>query len=354
VRGQSGDVLYYDGIVEDITQHKLAEEDLLLKTALLEAQSETTIDGILVVDMQDQILLVNGQFAKMWNLPEGAIHTKDDRKMIEYVRPQINDPDAFIEKVRDLNSHPTEESRDEFELKNGRIFDRYSSPLRGLTGKLYGRIWYFRDITERKRAEAERVRLVTAVEQSTEAVVITNPTGEIEYVNPAFTRITGYSREEALGRNPRILKSDRQDPLFYQQLWETILGGKPWQGELINQRKDGGHYTEQMSIAPVKGVHGEVTHFIATKQDVTERRTLEAQLQQAAKMEAIGRLAGGVAHDFNNLLTVINGYSEILMGRFASDQKASDYLQEINNAGERAAALTRQLLAFSRRQVLAP
>ena len=354
VRGESGNVLYYDGIVEDITQHKLAEEDLLLKTALLEAQSETTIDGILVVDMKDQILLVNGQFAKMWNLPEGAIHTKDDRKMIEYVRPQIKDIDAFMIKVRYLNSHPTEESRDELELKDGRVFDRYSSPLRGPTGKLYGRIWYFRDITARKLAEAERVRLVTAIEQSTEAVMITNPMGEIEYVNPAFARITGYSREEARGTNPRILKSDRQDTVFYQQLWKTILGGKPWQGELINRRKDGSLYTEEMSITPVTDVHGEVTHFIATKQDVTERRALEAQLQQAAKMEAVGRLAGGVAHDFNNLLTVINGYSEILIERLASDVKGSDYLQEINNAGERAASLTRQLLAFSRRQVLAP
>ncbi|MDR3678093.1 MAG: PAS domain S-box protein, partial [Acidobacteriota bacterium] len=210
------------------------------------------------------------------------------------------------------------------------------------------------DITQYKRTEAEHVRLVTAIEQSAEAVVITNTRGDIEYVNPAFTRITGYGREEALGQNPRVLKSGRQDPELYRQLWGTILNGQPWHGELINRRKDGSFYTEQMGITPIRGPHGEVTHFIATKQDVTERKTLEAQLHQAAKMEAVGRLAGGVAHDFNNLLTIINGYSQILQEKLRSDTEASGHLKEISLAGERAATLTRQLLAFSRRQVLTP
>ncbi len=473
---------YADGLLSDITERKRAEEEILFKTALLEAQSETTVDGILVVDEADRILLVNQQFGKMWNLPAEALTDPDDQKMIQNIIPQVKDPEGFLARVRYLNTHPSEKSRDELELKDGRVFDRYSSPLQGTAGKLYGRIWYFRDITERKRAmealreseerfrqiaetidevfwtadpatsrmvyispayervwgrsrqslyqnprsfldsihpddrprvnaalegqvrgipfdheyrvmvgdesirwiwdrgfpirdkegkvirfvgvavditerkqaEAERVRLVTAIEQSAEAVVITDLKGEIEYINPAFTHITGYTREEVLGQNPRILKSDEQDPSYYHDLWRTILAGKPWQGELINRRKDGSFYYEQMTIAPVKNAHGEVTHFIATKEDVTERRALEAQVQQAAKMEAIGRLAGGVAHDFNNLLTVINGYSEILLGRTGSDPTSREYLREIHHAGEHAASLTRQLLAFSRRQVLAP
>ncbi len=210
------------------------------------------------------------------------------------------------------------------------------------------------DITERKRAEAENARLVTAIEQSAEAVVITNTKGEIEYVNPAFTRATGYTREEALGQNPRILKSGKHDGAYYQELWATIQKGMPWQGEVVNQRKDGTLYTEHMSIAPVRGEDGEITHFIATKQDVTERKIMESQLQQAVKIEAVGRLAGGVAHDFNNLLTIINGYSELLLDELGSNETLSGYVNEIHASGERAAALTRQLLAFSRRQVLAP
>jgi PAS domain S-box-containing protein len=210
------------------------------------------------------------------------------------------------------------------------------------------------DITGWKQSEAEKARLATAIEQAAEAVMITDTLGTIEYVNPAFARITGYSREELLGQNPRMLKSGKQDPEYYQQLWETILQGKPWRGEIVNQRKDGTHYTEEMNIAAVRGTRGEITHFIATKQDVTERRALEAQLRQAVKMEAVGRLAGGIAHDFNNLLTIINGYSELVMDALPVDAPARFHLKEIYDAGERAAALTRQLLAFSRRQVLAP
>jgi PAS domain S-box-containing protein len=209
------------------------------------------------------------------------------------------------------------------------------------------------DITERKQAEAEHVRLVTAIEQSAEAVVITNTNGDIEYVNPAFTRITGYSREEVLGQNPRILKSDTQDPAFYQQLWASILKGEIWHGEIVNRRKDGELYTEEMNITPVRDARGAVTHFIATKQDVTERRRLEKQFRQAQKMEAVGRLAGGVAHDFNNLLTIINGYSDLVLDRLNPDDPNRAHIGEIKKAGDQAASLTRQLLAFSRQQVLA-
>ena len=147
----------------DITLRKRAEQDLLFKTALLEAQSETTIDGILVVDMSNQVLLVNRQFAKMWGFPEQKIRTKDDGKLLEQVREQVKDPEAFVEKVHYLYTHGTQESRDEIELKDGRVFDRYSSPLQDSTGKLYGRIWYFRDITERRELERMKSELVSVV-----------------------------------------------------------------------------------------------------------------------------------------------------------------------------------------------
>jgi PAS domain S-box-containing protein len=350
----SNDLAYGIQALRTRAERLRAIEELALGTAILEAQSETTIDGILVVDRAGKIILSNRQFARVWNIPEDVISLQDDNRVLPFALRQVKNPESFLEKIEYLNAHETEESRDEIELRDGRSFDRYSSPLRDSNGKLLGRIWYFRDITEHKRSEAERARLVAAIEQSAEAVVITNPRGDIEYVNPAFSWITGYSREEALGQNPRILKSERQDPLFYQEIWATILGGRTWKGELINRKKDGKLYTEQMAITPVRGPRGEITHFIATKQDVTERKTLEAQLQQAAKMEAVGRLAGGVAHDFNNLLTIINGYSELLLETLGSDHGARIYVSEVRNAGDRAASLTRQLLAFSRRQVLAP
>ncbi len=213
---------------------------------------------------------------------------------------------------------------------------------------------FITDLTKRKQAEAELARLMTAIEQSAEAVVITDTGGNIQYVNPAFTRITGYSRGEARGENPRILKSDVQAPEFYEQMWQTIRRGEVWHGELVNRRKDGSLYTEEMNIAPVRDSTGEITHFIATKQDITERKELEQQFRQAQKMEAVGRLAGGVAHDFNNLLTIINGYSQLLLEKLDPGSPLSAQVSEIKKSGERAAELTQQLLAFSRRQVLTP
>jgi len=210
------------------------------------------------------------------------------------------------------------------------------------------------DSTKEKSAEAERTLLITAIEQSAEGIFITDAKGTIQYVNPAFCRVSGYSRAEALGKNPRILKSGKQNEAFYKRLWTTILGGEIWQDEIINRRGDGSLYNEHMTITPVRDQRGEITHFIAIKAEVTERKRLEQQLRQAQKMEAVGRLAGGVAHDFNNMLTIISGYSGLLIEHPGIIEPLRGYVEEIRSASGRAASLTRQLLAFSRQQVLAP
>jgi two-component system, sensor histidine kinase and response regulator len=123
--------------------------------------------------------------------------------------------------------------------------------------------------------------LTTAIEQAAEAIVITDTESRIQYVNPAFTRITGYAAGEAIGQLTKILKSDHQDPAFYRDLWETVLSGKIWHGELINRRKDGAHYVEEMTITPVRGPGGEITNFIAIKQDASWRRAAEQALRSS-------------------------------------------------------------------------
>ncbi len=210
------------------------------------------------------------------------------------------------------------------------------------------------DISEQKKAETELLRLASAVEQSHEPIIITNLEGDIEYVNAAFEKITGYHRDEVLGKNPRILKSGKQNRELYESLWNTISSGDVWKGELINRRKDGSLYVAEAIILPIKNNEGELINYIAVEKDITNVKRLEEEFRQAQKMEAVGRLAGGVAHDFNNLLTVINGYANLLLQNISPQDSVYKKILQIQKAGERAARLTSQLLAFSRKQVVQP
>ncbi len=371
--------------------------------------------------------------------------------------------------------------------KDGSIIDVSVSraPLHGMDGEIRGAMDIILDVTGRKQAEAQVRLLATALESAANAVVITDRSGNITWVNAASTAITGYSAAEVLALNPPILASGKHDSPFSRSMWNTILGGQVWQGEVINHRKDGRLYIESQTITPVRDDKGEVTHFIAIKQDITEqkqaeqrlreserrfseiaefnqaiihastlgiatydgesgqclscnqamaaaigaptervlkqnfrqieswkvsglltmaeqvlaagapqqrdfqlvttfgknvsfdcvlvpfvakgrpslllmfgditeRRQTEQQLRQAQKMEAIGLLAGGIAHDFNNLLGVIIGYSELLLDRLDPINPMHKDVERIKTAGDRAAVLTRRLLAFSRKQVLQP
>jgi PAS domain S-box-containing protein len=205
------------------------------------------------------------------------------------------------------------------------------------------------DITTRKRTEDERARLVMAIEHTAEAIVVTNPAGVIEYVNPAFEQITGYSREEAIGQSPSILNSGRHDDSFYADMWATITRGEVWSGEIINVKKNGALYEEEMTISPVLDAAGAIVCYVAVKRDVSEHVALERRLRQAQKMEAIGTLAGGIAHDFNNILTSIVGYSEMAASEVAPDSHVRKDLDTVLGAARRAGDLVRQILTFSRR-----
>ena len=206
-------------------------------------------------------------------------------------------------------------------------------------------------LKEEKLAAEELLRkLSRAVEQSADTVVITDREGNIEYVNPAFERLTGYKRDQVLGLNPRILKSGEQGREVYEEIWNMIIAGQVYRGILVNRKKNGELYHIEQSISPVRDPDGRITHFIANGRDLTERNRLEEQLLQAQKMDAVGRLAGGVAHDFNNLLTIITSYSELALDELASGNPAASKMHEVLLAARRAAELTRQLLAFSRKQ----
>lgn len=218
-----------------------------------------------------------------------------------------------------------------------------------------------RDRTERHRVERalqesedQLRKLFHAVEQSTSSIVITDPEGYIEYVNPRFTAVTGYTLEELIGKTPRVLKSGDKTPEDYRELWETITQGREWRGEFQNRRKNGEVYWEFASISPLTDEAGRITHFVGVKEDITGRKSLEDQLRHVQKMDAIGQLAGGVAHDFNNILGIIQMQADLLRLTSGLTAEQEQCAAEIEQATERAANLTSQLLLFSRRQAMRP
>jgi PAS domain S-box-containing protein len=197
-------------------------------------------------------------------------------------------------------------------------------------------------------ARKQQQLLYYAIDQSHDSVVITDADAKIEYVNPAFTRITGYSQEEATGQNPRILQSGKHGARFYKRMWNTLLQGKAWQGLIINRRKNGEEYQEEATITPVVDGKGVIHHYVAMKRDVTLEVILERKLARAEKMQAIGQMAAGVAHDLNNLLSGIVAYPELLLGQIPEDSQLREPLKAIQDSGNRAAVVVADLLTVAR------
>lgn len=240
-------------------------------------------------------------------------------------------------------------------LKDGRscwVRDEWRA-VRDRAGHVVEIVGSLVDITERRRGEEERARLGSAVEAAGESIVITDPAGVIVYVNPAYERLSGYTRSELIGRNPRVLKSGQHPPEFYEAMWATLQRGERWSGAFVNARKDGTRYEEVGTIFPVLDASGRLANYVGVMRDVTSEKQIEEELRQSQKMEAVGQLAGGVAHDFNNLLTVITGRCELMVHRLGRGHQLGQELELILTTAHRAAALTRQLLAFSHKQVLA-
>jgi two-component system cell cycle sensor histidine kinase/response regulator CckA len=213
---------------------------------------------------------------------------------------------------------------------------------------------------ERRRAEealtqqAKTVRLQTAaLEAAANAIVITDRHGMIQWANPAFSTLTGYTLQEAIGKNPReLLRSGRHEREFYRKLWGTILSGNVWQGEMINRRKDGTLYLEEQTITPVRDEHGKITHFVAIKHDVTREREMQTQAQRQERLAAVGQLAAGIAHDFNNIMAVIVLYSQMTARSPLLSDRERERLATIHDQAQHGARMIQQILDFSRRSVV--
>jgi PAS domain S-box-containing protein len=367
--GELRDVMVYTGLVEaggqrllhsiilDVTDQVRAERELRLERQRLAGALEGTRAATWEWNLQTGEMSFDERWAQIagYTLAElqpigvetwlALVHPADFPEQANRLQRHVSGLDAYYDyecRMRHKDGHWV------WVHDRGSVLEWTpdGEPLR-----MYGT---HADITVRKQAEAERYRLLWAIEQSGESIYITDSQGTIQFVNSAFEHNTGFSRNEALGQNPRIMKSGHHDSAFYAGIWQELLAGKTWQGEIINRHKSGTLYTALATIAPVMGEQGETVSFVAAMRDITGQRELEHQYRHAQKMEAIGQLTGGVAHDFNNLLQVINGYTEIAQLRLDASNPVHDVLKEVAKAGTRASELVGQLLAFSRRQIMQP
>jgi PAS domain S-box-containing protein len=342
----------------DVSERKRAEEALAESEARFRAMVETAPIGIFLATPDGQTVYTNRADQQMTGL---SAEEMMGPRWVQAIHPDDRDR-VTAEWQACLRAGVAYAGAGRFLRPDGQVvwWDITTVPVT-VDGRLLGYLGTIEDKTQRHLADEQIRNLTRAVEQSPVSIIITDTEGRIEYANPKFTEITGYRSEDVLGRNPRLLKSGATPPDVYRELWQTITAGREWRGEFENLKKNGDRFWEAAIISPVRDTAGTITHFVAVKEDITARRqteqalrTSQDQLFQAQKMEAIGRLAGGVAHDFNNLLTAILGYGQFLLDGLAPDDERRADVAEIIAAGERAATLTRQLLAFSRRLVLEP
>ncbi len=337
----SGEVV---AVFSDETRQKRTEEALRESRDLLRILMDSLRVGILYVDPQERIVFANQTFGTWWGRPGVDLSGCT-------VRDILGDHYAVIQGRIEAVLIGQEIAYEEtVKYKDGVTRDISVSyaPHIAADGQIKGIACLIADITSLKRREEAQRRLSTAVEQAAEAIVITDIGGNIQYVNPAFERITGYSRQEAMGENPKILNSGEHDKKFYEKLWKTITNGESWAGRFVNKKKDGTLYREDATISPVRDSSGRIVNYVAVKRDITREIELQKQLTQAQKMEAIGTLAGGIAHDFNNLLQVVIGYSDLLLSDKQEDPGYAG-LKKIYEAGKKGADLVQKLLTLSRK-----
>ncbi|MFO8090527.1 MAG: PAS domain S-box protein, partial [Desulfatiglandaceae bacterium] len=365
-------------ILEGIAAHvgsalmrKQSEEDLEKSFSLIDATMNSLEEGLLIVNMEGKIIIHNRAFLDLWKIPP-ELESSSDEMLLEHVVSQLVDPVAFLSKVRQLYDEPEESSFDEIAFADGRVFERYSQP-QWQGSQITGRVWCFRDITERKQAEQElrasEEKYRRIAENITDVVwtmdLNLNPT----FVSSSIRKLLGETPEEHMRRT----MAEKYPPVYLDKIYQMLAEELEKENdpaidkarsrliEVEHYKADGFTIWVSMNISAIRDEYGNLVGLQGVARDITEQKKqeekqkkLQAQLNQAQKMESVGRLAGGVAHDFNNMLTIINGYAEMMADVLPSSDPMYESVQEIQDAGKRSAVIVRKLLAFARKQTIAP
>ena len=345
IRDENSNPIGVYGLSRDITRRKQAEELLRASEERYRLITESSLTGIYI--HQDGLFqYVNSPLAEMLGYsPDEMIgkpfwefivpEDQERAKAFSYARLKGNPAPVQYE----LRAPTKSGERKLFEVRANVInYGGYPAVMGNLV-----------DITERRRAEAERLLLTTAIEQAAETIIITDKHGTIQYVNPAFEATTGYPTKEIIGKHPDFFKSGRHDEDLYRDVGRRLARGEVWRCNFTNKKKDGTIYEETATVSPVKDETGRIVNYVSVTRDVTRELMLQKQLLQAQKMEAIGTLAGGIAHDFNNLLQAILGYSELLLMKKGQQDPDRTKLEAIMHAARDGADLVSRILAFGRK-----
>ncbi len=353
-----GKTVKLTGTFQDITELKRAQEERdrsladsrerLKKMRCLYGVSESIREGsTLEAVFRDVVRLIPSG----WRYPEcarGRIRFGENEYVSEpFVETEWKESRDIVVDGEVRGSVEVFYIEDIKECSEGSFLEEESNLLEEIARALGG-------AAEHKRAERSLSRLAAAIEQAQEAVIVSDREGNIQYANRAFGRLIGRDPDEITGNILRLLDQDHMGEEFFTDLNDTLMSGESWQGRITGMKRDGQLYDTETTISPVLGGVGKMAGFVGVMRDVTEEANLRSQLQQAQKMEAVGQLAGGIAHDFNNILGAILGYAELASEGLPEDERRYRDLEQIRKAAEKAAALTRQLLAFSRRQIIEP
>ncbi len=350
IRDKNGRPVRSIGSIMDITEKKKAEEAIKKSEEKYRILIETMNEALIFVDNDDKIQFVNRSLCEMYGYNQDELLGKIGYEIIVYKDD--------IEIIKEKNQLRTEGVLDNYEVrgikKSGEIIwlNISGAPLRDNDGKVIGSIGVISDITKHRQAEEELKKLSRAVEQSPTTIVITDTEGGIEYVNPKFEEITGYTFKEVKGKNPRILKSGELPNEEYKNMWDTITSGGDWRGEFHNKRKNGTLYWESASLSPIKNNEGKITHYLAIKEDITEKKEKERELILAKeKAEESERLKSSflanMSHELRTPMVGILGYSEVLESQL-EEGPHKKMAEAIHNSGNRLMNTLNLVLDLSR------